>query len=183
MKLCFFIIKIFFFYCQMFIVFTFLWSLWLVWFATKSLFHLITASKRQHRLPVHHSSSRLGTVQIRELRVPLEYHEAFEVCRDVLRFIPGATLDRSSRDEGQIEASVGMTWRAWGARVRYELIPLEEEGTYVRLTIKPKLGTTAFDFGQSLDFIETLVAAIERRCARFIDTELKPSPAALPPAS
>lgn len=164
-------------------IFTLLWSLWLVWFATKSLFHLITASKRQHRLPVHHSSSRLGTVQIRELRVPLEYHEAFEVCRDVLRFIPGATLDRSSRDEGQIEASVGMTWRAWGARVRYELIPLEEEGTYVRLTIKPRFGATAFDFGQSLDFIETLVAAIERRCARFLDTDLKPSPAALPPAS
>ena len=33
------------------------------------------------------------------------------------------------------------------------------------------------------DDLTTLVAAIERRCARFLDTDLKPSPAALPPAS
>ena len=164
-------------------IFTFLWTFWLVLFAAKSFFQLITAHNRQHRLPVHHSSSMLGSVQVRELRVPLEYHEAFEACRDVLRFIPGSNLKRSSRDEGRIMATVGMTWRAWGATILYELIPLEEEGTYVRVTVQPRMRFTLVDFGQSLDFIETLVAAIERRCSRFIEGDLTPSRAALPPAS
>ena len=29
-------------------IFTLLWSLWLLWFATRSFFHLITAHNRQH---------------------------------------------------------------------------------------------------------------------------------------
>ena len=136
--------------------------------ATLLAYALGGASRRQPArglLPVHESSSRFGTVQVRELRVPPDFHSAFTACRDAVLRIDGAAVRGMSREEGTLRARVPASWRAWGETVDIEVILLDEYATYVRVRSRPILSTTMLDYGKNRDNVDAIVQAISMACA------------------
>lgn len=125
------------------------------------------ARSRQGRarlLPTHAASSLMGASQRRELQLPLDFHPAFDACRDSVRLVPGASIRRMSREEGTIEARVGPSWRSLGVVIDFDVIVFDEGGTYVRVVARPWMPGTLIDYGRSLELIEIIYAALERRC-------------------
>ncbi len=143
----------------------FVWAIMLIAVAAQGMWRLTRFHKHTYMLPIHRSSNISGTVQTREVQMPLGYHDSFNACQDALKLLRRTTLQSMSRDEGQLTAKVGITFKEWGARILIELIPIEEHSTYVRVTIRPSKAWTLTDHGQNLEFIEIFVAALERRAS------------------
>ena len=119
-------------------------------------------------LLVHAQASMVGGHQVRELRVPMGYHETFDACLDALGLLRRARIVRMSRDEGVLTGRVGITARSWGTRVEIHIIPFDERATYVRLVCRDVFGALSYDSGQCFEMIETIVAALARRAPKHI---------------
>lgn len=148
----------------LFFTFTLCWAFALLAFAYHAAWVLFRAEPAPRALLVAESSERFGSVQRRELKLPMSYHRAFTVCFDALQVVPGAVLRRMSRDEGVIDARIGWTWRSWGLDISMELIPMEEDETFLRLVSRPAMRSTFIDYGQSHEVVEMILLALEQRC-------------------
>lgn len=145
-------------------VFTLSWAIALLAFAYHAAWIFFRAEPEPRRLLVAESSARFGSIQHRELKLPMSYHHAFSVCFETLQVVPGAVLKKMSRDEGVIDAKVGLTWRSWGLDISMELIPMEEKETFLRLVCQPAMRSTLVDYGQSHEVVERILLALEQRC-------------------
>ena len=119
-------------------------------------------------LLVHAQGSMMGGRQVRELRVPMGYHETFSACHDAIGLLRRARIVRMSRDEGELVGRVGITARAGGARIEIHVIPFDERATYVRLVCRDLFGALSYDMGQCFEMIETIVAALALRSPKRI---------------
>lgn len=127
-------------------------------------------------LPVHRGRHLFGTHQSRECQVPLGCGEAFDVCVDALSLLRDARVERSSREEGVIEAVTRMSMRSWGIRVVVDVIPIDHRMSYVRFRLRPVMPTQIFDMGQTEEYIERMMTFLTMRSARHLPTRSPATP-------
>jgi len=114
-------------------------------------------------LIVHDASNTWDATQRREVRIPLDFHAAFDACDEAVRSIPNSVLRRLSRDEGLIVARIDMTHFRPGERVEMRLIPLDAHDTFVTIVAEPAYGIAIFDTGPARRHADAVVHALEER--------------------
>ncbi|MEM1349077.1 MAG: hypothetical protein AAGI01_11010, partial [Myxococcota bacterium] len=122
-------------------------------------------------LIVHDASGASDSTQRREVRIPLDFHAAFDACDEAVRSIPNAALRQLSRDEGLIVARVDMTHFRPGERIEMRLIPLDAHDTFVTIIAEPAFGIALLDPGPARRHADAVVHALEQmlEAPRFLE--------------
>ena len=56
-----------------------------------------------------------------------------------------------------------MTWRTWGDVISFEVHRANDDGTRIKVSSRPALGSTLVDFGKNLQNVEQIAAFLNER--------------------
>lgn len=133
-------------------------------FAMLGLFLTFVHSLKVKRKTGGSSEDSFNVHQQRHLPLHLPYERAFELCCESIEYLGGRikTADRAHR---KIEAQTGWTFRTFGCVISYDLKPIGERLTEIRISSRPKVPTTLVDYGENLENVEALREFLSRRDA------------------
>lgn len=94
----------------------------------------------------------------RQVNVGWSPGEVLDAVQIATERLPRAKVVNSENDELHIR--VGMSFRSWGERLHVVLSPLDD-GTLVRVTSRPLLGMTLFDYGKGEENVRHIIDCLD----------------------
>ena len=94
--------------------------------------------------------------QQREISLPIPADEAFQKAKAAV-LATRAKILRESPGEGSLEAEVPWSWKSFGEIVTIRALASSPTMSTVQVSSRPRLPTTAVDYGRNFDNVEAIV--------------------------
>jgi len=100
----------------------------------------------------------LNPIRERSKEIAKSSDEAFEASRRALLTTPKLKIVSERRENGELHAKTGMTWRGFGEVLTVRVLATGRSLSRVTIRSEPKLKTTTVDYGKAVENVETFLA-------------------------
>jgi hypothetical protein len=108
------------------------------------------------------SVESLDTFQSRNIKLPLPFENAFDLCIESLSQIRGCRVQEQDRSRGKIIAKSPVNWKTWGDTISFNLAGTGNEKTDVMISSRPTSWSTIVDYGKNLENVERIISYLQR---------------------
>ena len=107
------------------------------------------------------SASTMHPVQERQLEVEVTPDIAFAASKSAILAVPKARIVGENSSAGQLDASVGISWRSFGEILSVKITKLGETNTRISVRSKPRIWTTVVDYGKGVENVEIVLRQLQ----------------------
>ncbi len=95
----------------------------------------------------------ISVVNSIEIEVEGDKEDIFALCLRSISNIKKCDIGQLNKDKGTFTVNVRTNWRTWGDVIQFEIKQNNINICLVKITSRPKMGTTLIDFGKNLENI------------------------------
>lgn len=92
----------------------------------------------------------------KEIELQLSYENSFELCKNSLSCIKGASITHEDFNKGIIRAKTGVNLKTWGDKIEFHIQKISDEVSKVWIQSMPIIPTTLVDYGKNLNNIKKI---------------------------
>ncbi len=107
-------------------------------------------------IPNEKRAEALKVFQVRNMELVIPYDRVFTLCKESLNLIKKCKIRKENRSQGIINARVGLNWDTNGDDISFEVSKIDDRKTRVRVSSRPALRITIFDFGKNFKNVEKI---------------------------
>jgi len=108
------------------------------------------------------SAESLDTFHVRNIKLPLPFERAFDLCIESLGLIRRCRVREQDRSRGKIIATSSVNWKTWGDTMTFDISGTGNEETDVRVSSRPTSWSTIVDYGKNLENVERIVSFLQK---------------------
>ena len=108
------------------------------------------------------SRELMSTFQTRNIKLPLPFERAYDLCIESLVMIRKCKVREQDRSSGKIIANSSINWKTWGDTISFDLTGTGSEETEVSVSSRPTSWSTIVDYGKNLENVEKIVSFLQK---------------------
>lgn len=100
--------------------------------------------------PYSFTNNKLSVLRTNTIQLDMSVKEAFEICEEYC-VKENLSTEQRNPDTGILKAKQGLSWKAWGYIINFEINESEHGNAEVKISSRPRLKWTLADYGKSLE--------------------------------